>query len=72
VEHRLLLTREIAASKKSYARAVNWLLALVGLIGTVQAVVWIGRPTVPAGRRLIGVFAAPLALVLLALALAAG
>jgi hypothetical protein len=49
---------------------VTWLLALVGLIGAVQAVVWIGQPSAPAGRRLLGVFAAPLALVLLVLALA--
>ncbi|HVI03530.1 MAG TPA: hypothetical protein VM869_32775 [Enhygromyxa sp.] len=50
---------------------MNWLLALVGLIGTVQAVVWIGQPSAPAGRRLLGVFAAPLALALLVIALAA-
>lgn len=50
---------------------MNWLLALVGLIGTVQAVVWIGQPSAPAGRRLLGVFAAPLALGLLVIALAA-
>ena len=49
---------------------MNWLLALVGLIGTVQAVVWIGQPSAPAGRRLLGVFAAPLALALLVIALA--
>jgi hypothetical protein len=49
---------------------VNWLLALVGLIGTVQAVVWIGQPRAPAELRLVGVFAAPLALVLLVIALA--
>jgi hypothetical protein len=49
---------------------VTWLLALIGLIGTVQAVVWIGQPSAPAGRRLLGVFAAPLALALLVLALA--
>lgn len=50
---------------------VNWLLALAGLIGTVQAVAWIGQPSAPAGRRLLGVFAAPLALTLLVVALAA-
>ena len=50
---------------------MNWLLALVGLIGTVQAVVWIGQPSAPAELRLVGVFAAPLALVLLVIALAA-
>lgn len=50
---------------------MNWLLALIGLIGTVQAVVWIGQPSAPAGLRLLGVFAAPLALLLLAIALAA-
>jgi hypothetical protein len=54
-----------------YPRAVHWLLALIGLIGTVQAVVWIGQPSAPAGRRLLGVFAAPLALALLVVALAA-
>jgi hypothetical protein len=48
---------------------VHWLLALVGLIGLVQAVVWIGRPGAPAGRRVLGVFMAPLALWLMALAL---
>ena len=48
-----------------------WLLALVGLVGTVQAVVWIGQQSAPAGRRLLGVFAAPLALGLLILGLAA-
>lgn len=50
---------------------MQWLLALVGLVGTVQAVVWIGQPSAPAGRRLIGVFAAPLALALMVVALAA-
>jgi hypothetical protein len=50
---------------------VNWLFALVGLVLLVQAVVWIGRPTTPAGRRLLGVFAAPLALLLMVIALAA-
>lgn len=50
---------------------MSWLLALVGLVGTVQAVVWIGQPSAPAGRRLLGVFAAPLALALLVIALAA-
>ena len=50
---------------------MTWLLALVGLIGTVQAVVWIGQASAPAGRRLLGVFMAPLALVLLVIALAA-
>jgi hypothetical protein len=49
---------------------LNWLFALIGLIGTVQAIVWIGQPSAPAGRRLLGVFAAPLALVLLVVALA--
>ncbi|MFO7564058.1 MAG: hypothetical protein R6X02_15535 [Enhygromyxa sp.] len=49
---------------------MNWLFALIGLIGTVQAVVWIGQPSAPASRRLLGVFAAPLALALLAIALA--
>jgi hypothetical protein len=51
--------------------ALNWLCALVGLVAGVQAMVWIGRPGTPAGRRLIGVFTAPLAIVLLAVALAA-
>lgn len=46
------------------------LLAVVGLIGLVQSVVWIGQPSAPAGRRLLGVFAAPLALVVLVVALA--
>jgi hypothetical protein len=50
---------------------VNWLLALLGSIGVVQAVVWIGQPSAPASRRLLGVFAAPLALALLVIALAA-
>lgn len=50
---------------------MHWLLALIGLVGTVQAVVWIGRPSTPAGRRLIGVFAAPIALTLMVVALAA-
>ncbi len=50
---------------------MNWLLALVGLVGFVQAVVWIGQPSAPAGRRLLGVFAAPLALVLMVVAFAA-
>lgn len=50
---------------------LKWLLALVGLVGLVQAVVWIGQPSAPAGRRLLGVFAAPIALLLLVFALAA-
>ncbi len=50
---------------------MNALLALVALVGAVQAVVWIGQPRADAGRRLLGVFAAPLAVVLLAVALAA-
>jgi hypothetical protein len=50
---------------------MRWLLAGVALVGLVQAVVWIGQPSAPAGRRLLGVFAAPLALVLLVVALAA-
>lgn len=50
---------------------MNWLLAFVGLVGTVQAVVWIGQPSTPASRRLLGVFAAPLALALFVVALAA-
>ena len=50
---------------------MNWLLAVVALVGLVQAVVWIGQPSAPAGRRLLAVFAAPAALVLLAVALAA-
>lgn len=47
-----------------------WLCALVGLVAAVQAVVWIGQPSAPPGRRLIGVFAAPLAILMLAIALA--
>lgn len=50
---------------------MRWLLAGVALVGLVQAVVWIGQPGAPAGRRLLGVFAAPLALVLLLVALTA-
>ncbi|KIG12134.1 hypothetical protein DB30_01868 [Enhygromyxa salina] len=50
---------------------MHWLLAGLALVGLVQAVVWIGQPRAPAGRRLLGVFAAPLALVLLVVALAA-
>jgi hypothetical protein len=49
---------------------VRWLLAGVALVGLVQAVVWIGQSSAPAGRRLLGVFAAPLALALLLVALA--
>lgn len=48
-----------------------WLLAGVAFVGLVQAVVWIGQPSAPAGRRLLGVFAAPIALVLMLVALAA-
>lgn len=50
---------------------MRWLIAGVALVGLTQAVVWIGQPSAPAGRRVLGVFAAPLALVLLVLALAA-
>lgn len=50
---------------------MTWLLAFVGLIGLIQAVVWIGQPSAPAGRRVLGVFAAPLALLLMVVALAA-
>jgi hypothetical protein len=49
---------------------VRWLLAVIALVGLVQAVVWIGQPTAAPGRRLLGVFAAPIALVLFAVALA--
>jgi hypothetical protein len=48
-----------------------WLCALVGLVAGVQAMVWIGQPSAPVGRRLIGVFTAPVAILLLAVALAA-
>jgi hypothetical protein len=50
---------------------MSWLLAGVALVGLVQAVVWIGQPSAPAGRRLLGVFAAPVALLLLLVTLAA-
>jgi hypothetical protein len=50
---------------------VLWLLAGVAFVGLVQAVVWIGQPSAPAGRRLLGVFAAPLALASLLVAVAA-
>ncbi|PRQ06748.1 hypothetical protein [Enhygromyxa salina] len=50
---------------------MRWLLAGLALVGLVQAVVWIGQPSAPAGRRLLGVFAAPVALVLLVVALVA-
>lgn len=46
-------------------------LALVALVTLVQAVVWIGGPQPSEARRKLGVFAAPLALLLLGLALAA-
>jgi hypothetical protein len=49
---------------------VRWLIAGITLIGLIQAVVWIGQPSAAPGRRLLSVFAAPLALVLLAVALA--
>ena len=48
-----------------------WLVALIALVGLVQTVVWIGQPSAPAGRRMVGVFVAPLCVVLLALAVAA-
>ena len=54
-----------------YGRRVRAFLAVVALIGLVQAAVWIGQPEGPAGRRVLGVFAAPVALLLLGLALAA-
>lgn len=50
---------------------MRWVIALMCLVGLVQAVVWIGQPSAPAGRRVLGVLAAPLALVIFALALAA-
>ncbi|PRP91652.1 hypothetical protein ENSA5_53610 [Enhygromyxa salina] len=50
---------------------MRWLIAGVALVGLVQAVVWIGQPSAPATRRLLGVFVAPAALMLLAIALAA-
>ena len=50
---------------------MRWLLALLGLVGLVQAVVWVGSPTAAPGRRVLGVFAAPLALLLMSVALAA-
>lgn len=50
---------------------MRWLLAAIALVGLVQAVVWIGQPTAAPGRRVLAVFAAPLALVLFAVALAA-
>jgi hypothetical protein len=50
---------------------VRALIASIALIGLVQAVVWIGQPSAAPGRRLLAVFAAPLALVLFAVALAA-
>lgn len=50
---------------------VRWLIAGVALVGLVQAVVWVGQASAPPGRRVLAVFAAPLALLLLALALAA-
>jgi hypothetical protein len=49
---------------------LNWLLALIGLIGVVQTIVWIGRSSTPAGRRVLGVFAAPIAVIVLLLGLA--
>ena len=45
-------------------------LALLALVAVVQAAVWIGRPGTPGGRRLAGVFLAPVAVLVLALALA--
>jgi hypothetical protein len=50
---------------------VRWLIAGISLVGLIQAIVWIGQPSAPPGRRLLSVFAAPLALVLFAVALAA-
>jgi hypothetical protein len=50
---------------------VRALIAGIALIGLVQAVVWIGQPSAAPGRRLLAVFAAPLALVLFVVALAA-
>jgi hypothetical protein len=50
---------------------LKWVLVLVALVGLIQAVVWIGQPRAPAGRRLLGVFTAPLALLLLLVALTA-
>lgn len=49
---------------------MSYSIAVVALVGLVQAVVWIGQPGAPAGRRVLAVFAAPLALVILAVALA--
>ena len=46
-------------------------VALIALVGLVQAVVWIGGPERSEARRKLGVFAAPVALLLLCLALAA-
>lgn len=51
--------------------SVRWLIAGIALVGLIQAVVWIGQSSAPPGRRLLAVFAAPLALVLFAVALAA-
>jgi hypothetical protein len=50
---------------------VRWLIAGISLVGLIQAIVWIGQPSAAPGRRLLSVFAAPLALVLFAVALAA-
>jgi hypothetical protein len=50
---------------------VRLLLAVIALVGLVQAVVWIGQPSAAPSRRLLAVFAAPIALVLFAVALAA-
>jgi hypothetical protein len=59
------------ARARAYDGRVRWLIALVCLVGLIQAVVWIGQPTAPASQRVLGVFAAPLAVVIFALALAA-
>jgi hypothetical protein len=62
----------VAANQTCYRVAgMRVLIAIVALVGLVQAVVWIGQASAPPGRRVLGVFAAPVAVVLFALALVA-
>lgn len=49
---------------------MNWVLAVIGGVGLVQGVVWIGGRKVSAGRRLLGVLVAPVGGILLVVALA--
>ena len=48
---------------------MHLLVAAVALVGLVQAVVWLGQAKAPGSRRELGAFAAPIAFVLVCLAL---